>query len=166
MTKQITGIFAAFLLLAVLFPSCGAETPVPAEWDGRTLCGVAYITKNGMTWGDDFEIRLTEGEITYVRSFSRFLRQYMEKEHRSLSGRKWNKIGEAVLSAMPELKEIPPSPESEERQEVFAADQPVGPTGLWLTWRASDGTEETVRYAPSGGERTDALLELLRETGH
>ena len=168
MTGRIRAALASLLLFAVFLPSCADSAfRTEVEWEGRTLCGVAYVTKNGMTWGDDFEIRLTEDRIAYVRSFSRLLRRYTEKEDRPLSQRKWAMIGEAVLAALPELREIPPSPPaSEEETELFATDTPTGPTGLWLTWRAADGTEEEVRYALSGGDAADALFALLRKTGH
>ena len=168
MTKRIRVTLASFLLFAVLLPSCANSASRPeAEWEGRTLCGVAYVTKNGMTWGDDFELRLTEDRIAYVRYFSRLLRRYREKEDRPLSPGKWAEIGEAVLAALPELREIRPAPpEYGEEEEIFATDMPTGPTGLWLTWRAADGTEEEVRYGLSGGDAADALFAILQKTGH
>ena len=159
MRKRAFGTLAALLLLAAVLPACGGGDRLAAEWDGRTLCGIEYVYKNGMTWGEDFEIRLTEDRIVFVRRFSSLLRRYVERQDRALSAKRWNAAGEAVLAAMPELEPVPPAAETPE-EEVFATDRPTGKTGLWLTWRGPDGEEETVWYYP-GGERYEALTEVL-----
>ena len=164
MRKRAFGTLAALLLLAAVLPACGGGDRLAAEWDGRTLCGIEYVYKNGMMWGEDFEIRLTEERVAYVRRFSPLLRRYMERSDRALSARGWNAAAEAVLAAMPELEAAPPAAATPEEEGIFATDRPTGETGLWLTWRGPDGLEERVKYY-SGGARYDALTEALRGIG-
>ena len=165
MQRRIGRILAALALLSVVLPACAAGTRSPVEWEGRTLVGVEFGEINGMTWGDDFEIRLTEDTVVYARRFSRLTRRYLTREDRALSAKRWQGIAEAVLAVMPALEEVPAAPPEPEEEIPFATDggsaSSVVGSGLWLTWRLPDGTAERIRYYVPSDERFVTLRELL-----
>ena len=167
MTKRIRRAAVSLLLFALILPSCGGGERVPVEWEGRTLAGVEYRYKNGMAWGEDFEIVLTEERIVYSRRFSSLLRRYVEREDRALSAKRWSQIGEALLDIMPVLREVPASSGTAESPPGAMTDAPSGgELGLFLTWRLPDGSETRVRYYESGDRRFETVTALLREAAH
>ena len=163
MQKTLFRLFASLALLSLLLPACAGGTEIPAEWEGRTLVGVEYGEINGMTWGDDFEIRLTEDTVVYARRFSRLTHRYVTREGRALSAKRWQDIAGAVIALMPSLEEVPVAPD--DMQIPFATDggsaSAVVGSGFWLTWRASDGSTERIRYYVPSDEGFDALRALL-----
>ncbi|MBQ3815758.1 MAG: hypothetical protein II836_06850 [Clostridia bacterium] len=162
---RITAALAAITLLVLALPGCGTVPQGSAEWEGRTLVGIDYGEINGMTWGDDFEISLSEHAVVYVRQYARLWHRYRTRENLPLSPARWQRIGEAVIAVMPALEEVPPAPHDTETP--FATDagsssaSSVVGSGLWLTWRAPDGSAERIRYYVPSDERFDALRSLL-----
>ncbi len=152
----------SLLLFALFLPSCGAgEERKTFRGTNGTLVGLEFRETNGMMWGEDFELVLTEDTVVYSRRFSRLLRRYVERENRSLSAKRWNQIGAAAAELKDVLEEVSAPPE-EQREPPYPTDS-GGKSGFWLTWRADDGEEKTVRYYLPSDPRFDALIAVLKK---
>lgn len=108
--------------------------------------GVSYHKTNGMTYGEDRDIVLTQGQTT---------------------AEQWEEIADAITQLLPSLKALQEEeagrPQPGFLRRLFPKEEPEeldGPneTIFAVTWRDADGSEEEVRYQIPQGEAFSQLL--------
>lgn len=120
----------------------------------RSACapvGVSYHKTNGMTYGEDRDFTLTSEQTAAAR---------------------WEEITAAVTELFPYLKALPEEDAGDKKTSFLRrlfpreeAEELDGPneTIFTITWKNTDGTEETVRYQIPQCEAFDRLLSCMQE---
>lgn len=112
----------------------------------RLPVGVRYYKTNGMTYGEDRDIALTQGQTT---------------------AEQWEEIADALTRLLPSLKALQGEeagrPQPGFLRKLFPKEEPEeldGPNETYfaVTWRNADGTEEEVGYEIPQGEAFGQLL--------
>ena len=112
----------------------------------RLPIGVRYYKTNGMTYGENRDIALTQGQTT---------------------AEQWEEIADTVKELLPSLKALQEEEEGRTQpnflRKLFPKEEPEeldGPneTIFAVTWRNADGSEEEIRYEIPQGEAFGQLL--------
>ena len=147
---------------------------------GQTLCGVSYHYASGMVYGEEFRIELTPEQIVSASYFPwEGIEDYTGEEtdcitieNQPIDSSQWEAIEQAVMELLPVLKAQEPKKEKlikwwnkwwEKRLEVLDGGDICQ---FSLTWRAEDGSEQTVYYVIPSDSRFYTLLDLMKETVH
>ena len=108
--------------------------------------GVRYYKTNGMTYGENRDIALTQGQTT---------------------AEQWEEIADALTRLLPSLKALREEEAGRTQpsflRRLFPKEEPEeldGPneTIFTVTWRNADGSEEEIRYEIPQGEAFSQLL--------
>ena len=162
------------------------------EKNGQVLCKAEYSRSNGMVYGEDITIQLTDKEIVYASFFpwegtvnyDGDERDEIVIEHKPLEPAQWAEIERAVGAIYPLLKvieECKPTPKvngmcmsfgdflnkitvpkADKIQVLDGGDR----SEFRLTWRDENGMETTYRYYFINDRRFYTLLNILCETVH
>lgn len=188
MTRQHKTWITAFLCLIlcavpVLLTGCAKDETEGTEMEKRadqTLCGVSYHYASGMVYGEEFRIELTPEKIVSASYFPwEGIEDYTGEEtdcitieNQPIDSSQWDAIEQAVMELLPVLKAQEPKKEKlikwwnkwwEKRLEVLDGGDICQ---FSLTWRAGDGSEQTVDYVIPSDSRFATLLDLMKETVH
>lgn len=177
--------FLCILLCAVplLLTGCAKDKTEETELEKRaeqTLCGVRYHYASGTMYGEDISIQLTPEKIVSALFFPwEGIEDYTGEEtdcitieNQPIDPSQWEAIEQAVTELLPVLKAQEPKKEKlikwwnkwwTKHLEVLDGGDICQ---FSLTWRAEDGSEQTVDYAIPSDSRFHTLLDLMKETVH
>ena len=178
--KRGVGLCILFLMLFAVFCGCAEKRKDNIEMKKRedaTLCGIEYIRRNGMVYGDDMDISINSDRIVYARFFSveeyekdtfdgEYNDGYVETEDIPIEEDRWAAIEKAVMSVTDLLEEIPDKEYENpfgESDEMFVTDGP-NYSYFYLTWRAENGEETKIQYCIPSDNRFNTVLSLAEET--
>lgn len=160
---------AKLLSIAVAFGilcgtvGCASPEPEPEVPEEETLVGVRVDRSGGTVYGEDFNISVVPGKITYLYVYL-LDDGYREASDLALTDGEWESIVDAVNAA--ELEEyIPPKPNLFEKiLSVFEPQIQVldgsSSTSIYLTWSGENGTREA-EYIWPGNSSVSALWNTL-----
>lgn len=177
--------FLCLILCAVplLITGCAKKETEETEMEIRadqTLCGVSYHYASGMVYGEDIIIQLTPEQIVFASYFPwEGIEDYTGEEtecitieNKPIDNTQWEAIEQAVTELLPVLKAQEPKKEKlikwwnkwwTKHIEVLDGGDICQ---FSLTWRAGNGSEQTVDYAIPSDSRYDTILKLMKETVH
>lgn len=184
MTRRAKTRITAFLCLIlcavpVLLTGCAKKETEETEMEkraGQTLCGVSYHYASGMVYGEEFRIQLTPEQIVSASYFPwEGIEDYTGEEtdcitieNQPIDSSQWEAIEQAVTFLLPVLKAQ--EPKKEKLIKWWTKHLEVLDGGdicqFSLTWRAGDGSEQTVDYVIPSDSRFYTLLDLMKETVH
>lgn len=169
-----------FLMLSALFCGCVEKQKDNVEMKNREdviLCGVEYVKRNGMVYGDDMDVSINSDRIVYARLFSveeyekepldgEYNDGYVEVEDIPIEEDQWAAIEKAVMAIIDLFEEIPN--EKFENPfgkvgEMFATDGP-NYSYFYMTWRDQNGEETKIQYYIPNDRRFNTILSLMEET--
>lgn len=132
-----------------------------------TLSGISYYNENGMVYGENCSIDLSEKELisAYVFHADEETSEYLTKEHVSISEEQWKQASEAVMVLAPLLQEIPESKGDllDMKNQVFQATDGPQSEELALTWRNEEDIEVKHQYYIPQDLRVNTLIDILME---
>ncbi len=188
MTRQHKTRITAFLCLIlcavpVLLTGCAKDETEETEMEkraGQILCGVSYHYASGMVYGEDIIIQLTPEQIVFASYFPwEGIEDYTGEEtdcitieNQPIDSSQWESIEQAVTFLLPVLKAKEPTKEklikwwNKWRTRHIEVLDGGDICQFGLTWRAGDGSEQTVDYVIPSDSRFDTLLDLMKETVH
>ena len=138
MSKRVRK-YLLIMMAALLFSGCGKEQTAPSEPPGK-LVGLTYSKSGGMERGNDFYIRIKNGQIEAMEYFDWEELEDIEIKDLELDSEVWGNIEEIVAQMWPTLEEKVPE---KKRSRLY-----------WILNGFWDGEPMIL----DGGDRTDFSL--------
>ncbi len=143
------------------------ENEMKRDYGNMALTGIKYDYVNGMTYGADCYVELSETELVSARVFhvDDEKAEYLDIEHKAITKEQWTQASDAVMVLVPLLEEVSEKllDSSTVDNQFFQATDGPNSTEFSLTWRNAEGVEESYRYYMPQDRRVNTLIDILQE---